>query len=321
MPTTDAPVICPVPLSHGPCMLALDACRRVLHIPGQAEPHSTAANGSTGSREAVEDLEQLLESLIGSDPPPASAVTALLQCEALVSVELPAGQLQLLIDTAALGTSTAQQPHQQQLPADPPTLCSSPPCQHKNPNPNQRQDEQQPEQLVLMPFGPPIRHLPPIRVRIQLPINYPSSAESPPLLQLQASWLDGQQQQQQLQEQLQQQWQQDGPGQVCFAWLEHIKVSGLQELGISTELVLSQPSLQQPQQQEQEDAKQQQQQQQQGSELPAAVSSQSVSSCSVDVLAMQLLRYSAAREVDDFNASSQHCLICYEQVGSNAALQ
>lgn len=174
---------------------------RVLHIPGQAEPHSTAANGSTGSREAVEDLEQLLESLIGSDPPPASAVTALLQCEALVSVELPAGQLQLLIDTAALGTSTAQQPHQQQLPADPPTLCSSPPCQHKNPNPNQRQDEQQPEQLVLMPFGPPIRHLPPIRVRIQLPINYPSSAESPPLLQLQASWLDGQQQQQQLQEQ------------------------------------------------------------------------------------------------------------------------
>lgn len=297
-------------------MLVLTTCRRVLHIPGQAKPHCTASSGSTGSSEALEDLEVLLESLIGSDPPQASAVTALLQCEALVSVELPAGQLQLLIDTAALNTSAAQQPHQQQqLPADPP-------CQHKNPNHNQQQqqqqDEQQPEQRVLMPLGPPIRHLPPIRVQIQLPISYPSSAESPPLLQLQASWLD-RQQQQQLQEQLQQQWQQEGPGQVCFTWLDYIKVSGLQELGISTELVLSQPSLQQ---QEQEQQQELQQEQQQGSELSTAVASQTVSSsCSVDVLAMQLLRYSAARELDDFNASSQHCLICYEQVRSKAALQ
>jgi hypothetical protein len=96
----------PVTSDQALCLLAL--CR-VLHIPGQQQPagqHASAqpdtprcsssggSNSSSsggGGMDAWEQAEQQLEALIGSDPPAASEVLQLLCCEALASVELPAG--------------------------------------------------------------------------------------------------------------------------------------------------------------------------------------------------------------------------------------
>lgn len=113
---------------------------------------------------------------------------------------------------------------------------------------------------------------------------------------------------------------------MCFAWLDYLKASALQDcLGIEDRLVLTRPMMQQQEQQE-DDAP----------SIPAAgaaavgagaaglpsasnsSSSDSRSSntlSSPEQLVMQLLRYSAACEQDDFNNASHSCNICFDQVG------
>jgi hypothetical protein len=246
----------------------------------------------------------------------------MLYCEALVSVELPAGQLQLMIDTDSLINHHQQQQQQPSLQdAD---------DQHAHQQSRQQQEQQQQQSMgVLMPFGPPIKHLPPVCMQFQLPVDYPTSAQHPPLVSLAASWL-GSQQQQALQQQLQQLWEEQGPEPVCFSWLEHIKVSALPALGLTEQLVLSTNVQQQQQQQQQEMAGVGSSRAGAGSQASAqhpavaahngSSSSSNAGCCSsgvvpADQLAMQLLRYDAAREHEDFNNSSWTCTICFEQVG------
>jgi hypothetical protein len=139
-----------------------------------------------------------------------------------------------------------------------------------------------------------------------------------------ASWLDSQQQQA-LQQQLQQLWEEQGPEPVCFSWLEHVKVSALDALGITEQLVLSRNVQQQQQQQEEVAAVgssgsgvgQKATAQHPPEAAHTGSSDEGCSSSSVvpaDQLAMQLLRYDAAREHEDFNNSSWTCNICFEQV-------
>lgn len=204
----------------------LPACAcRVLHIPGQegggtvcaagCSPHTTSSSSHSHNHNtttiksssadhddpelgagAVEYSEDLLQSLIGSDPPPLAAAAGsdhhhhhhhyqvmLLMCEALVSVELPAGQLQLMVAASALQPQPA---HVAAAPAE---------AAAEGGNSAAEQQDQEQEQGMLIPVGPPVKHLPPIRVKLQLPVDYPSNAAAPPVVQLHASWLNPQQQQ------------------------------------------------------------------------------------------------------------------------------
>lgn len=323
------------------------------------------------------------------------------------SPSLPAGQLQLMVDMSALNSPPPHQEQQQAGQQQPPAATQGISAGNHHPH-------HQELRAVRMPFGPPIKHLPPVRVQLQFPVNYPSAEDAAPSVTLHASWL-GSSQQQQLQQQLQALWREQGPGPVCFSWLEHVKVSGLPALGVTEQLVLSAqqqqhgtcvdaaggqavaggrsssdsagsghlhkghkqlsaqapafvPITAQPEaaaaaagtcsnsgrgrgrsgssrgggrgrrrsrarsdhskhdlhqhHQQQHDSKQDLQegkeQQQQQQQLPLAAGGVSRSGgnavVSVDKLAMQLLRYDAARELDDFNNSSWTCNICFTQV-------
>jgi hypothetical protein len=365
----------------------------VTHLPGHQQPISSSssdgggggASSSSSSPPASsepQDLEQQLEALLGSEPPqPCDAQGRLLTCEAVVAVDLPCGALQLMIDAAAApdaaGAGQQRPPQQQQQPSS---------------NGDTRSSQGQ------LPFGPPVKHLPPVRVLLQLPHSYPSSAHAPPLLQLQATWLSAHHQQQ-LQQQLLELWQEQGPGPVCFSLLEHIKAAALPALGITEQLVLTAPhhhqqqqqagsnnanatsssvsgrsaagavaaagstssskqlsaaaapftppsgaaeqgasngprhtpsrqqqqsqSQHQGQQQQQHKQEKQQKQQQQWQpkqrQPPQLQQQQQQDGTSpappVDQLALQLLRYSAAREQQDFNNGTWTCGICFDAVG------
>ncbi|KAF8064657.1 Rnf14 [Scenedesmus sp. PABB004] len=203
---------------------------RVLHIPGQQLASSDGSDG--GCWPGAEQLEALL----GSAPPAAGA--GLLTCEATVHVELPAGTLQLLLDVQGAaqggGGSGGDAPHAEGA----------------------------------VPFGPPVRYLPPVCVVLELPPAYPSDAAATPRVRFAAcAWLAAPAQAA-LCAQLQSLWEEQGPGPICFSYLQHIKGGALPALGIVTQLVLTggqqqEQELQQQQQQEQQQLQEQQQQEQQ----------------------------------------------------------
>lgn len=81
------------------------------------------------------------------------------------------------------------------------------------------------------PCGQPVQHLPPIRVELTLPYGYPST--SPPQAALHAMWLPPQQAQA-LASSLASQYEEAGPGcPILYQWLDWLKCSALQELGVA----------------------------------------------------------------------------------------
>lgn len=328
MITGTAPVVCHIAVISCSCcpvlllaccswleglqsVTALVACR-VTHIPGQSQASSisdtedavhssrnrTSSDSSTG--DCCSDVGQHLESLIGSSPPMTS--DGLLTCEAIVQVELPSGQLQILLDMQ-------QQHHQSmqghQLPGSSSSSHSGGPAHSSGTRNNS-------SSTAVMPIGSPISWLPPFLVQLTLPYSYPSSETAPPRIALQACWLSGQQADQ-LQQHLQQLWEEQGPGQICFAWLDFLKNDALAALGIVEELVLQPQQAQQQQEQSQQlGLKHVHQNIQQNS---VQQQTQQLSSSMEDV-AVQLLRYSTAQEAEAFRESMQTCSICFEQVRS-----
>eukprot|EP00879_Flechtneria_rotunda_P005743 GHRR01006044.1.p1 GENE.GHRR01006044.1~~GHRR01006044.1.p1 ORF type:complete len:829 (+),score=331.90 GHRR01006044.1:542-3028(+) len=219
---------------------------RVLSMPG----HDLSAGNSNNSTSTDKhsDLQQqqaqMLESLLGSDPPAATAA-GLLAFEATVQVELPAGQLQIVLDMQDVLHNASNghcQQHHQQMTSSPCQACSDGSCSDSKDSGSSRQ------QAVKMPFGPPISYLPPICVRATLPAAYPGDSADAPLVQLQACWLSAQHEVM-LKQHLQQLWQECKPGPVCYIWLDYLKSSALQDLGIVQELAL-QPPQQPPQRQQ-----------------------------------------------------------------------
>lgn len=82
-----------------------------------------------------------------------------------------------------------------------------------------------------------VRHLPPIRLHLDIPPGYPE--ESPPAAQLAGEWLSSSQIAG-LQQQLDRLWQEQGPGlPVGFVWIDWLQNEALQFLGLQDGLLLS----------------------------------------------------------------------------------
>ncbi|KXZ48731.1 hypothetical protein GPECTOR_25g315 [Gonium pectorale] len=146
---------------------------------------------------------------------------------------------------------------------------------------------------TLVPFGPPVAFLSPIRVTLTLPHGYPAAC--PPAVSLHAPWLSGPQAEA-LAAGLAGVWEAQGPGgPIALVWVDWLRGEALRHLAITDALVLRRGEAA-------------------ATPLGAGVPARAaVDAAGPEVLAVSLLRYSAAREQEKFNESNVRCPICFEE--------
>lgn len=290
---------------------------------GASNSAHTADASSTEPAEASVSSEELLQSMLGQ-PRPATMPPPL-RLEVLTEVELPSSGLQITLGRGAPssqrgGTDTAA-PSGSSEDVDGGSGVGEGPC-----NGGCSSAADGGGSPGGMPVGELVRWLPPLRVAFELPSDYPSG--SPPIAMVSAGWLEAGQLQQ-LERGLETVWHEQGEGfPVLFAYLDWLKESSLQHLGISGTLHLqgsgssggaavsssggdgegrSKACEHEGGQKEQEcssgDA----------CEMPAALSAEQV--------AMQLLRYHAAKEQEEFDSSQQRCVVCFEEHMGSACMR
>eukprot|EP00197_Chlamydomonas_leiostraca_P011947 CAMPEP_0202878736 /NCGR_PEP_ID=MMETSP1391-20130828/32658_1 /ASSEMBLY_ACC=CAM_ASM_000867 /TAXON_ID=1034604 /ORGANISM="Chlamydomonas leiostraca, Strain SAG 11-49" /LENGTH=235 /DNA_ID=CAMNT_0049560983 /DNA_START=204 /DNA_END=907 /DNA_ORIENTATION=- len=154
------------------------------------------------------------EDLLGS-PPPLDAPPAggrMLSCEVTVHVELPDSGIQLVVPVEPAAAAAA---HAAQDTAWPSTSKASVSTSAS----------------AMLPAGRPVRHLPPIRVRLQLPPGYPDTA--PPMLELDAMWLTAADSDV-LSQALVQLFHAAGPGApILYDWIDWLRAHTLAQLGVA----------------------------------------------------------------------------------------
>jgi len=164
-----------------------------------------------------------------------------------------------------------------------------------------------------MPVGDPVRWLPPLRVSVELPPGYPSS--QPPSVSVHAGWLSPMQLAA-LQHGLHAAWEEQGAGfPVLFGYLEWLRESGLERLGITSNLQLttttSRLSSRLSNHMSSSEAA--------GSSSAAAAAitadgpAAAPSSPIAEQIAIQLLRYHASKEQEEFESAQQRCTVCFEE--------
>eukprot|EP00887_Chlorella_sp_A99_P000419 scaffold13.g419.t1 len=291
-----------------------------------------AAESPTGGGPRGQQQELTAEALADA-PPPAGAAWAL-DCSLLVRVELPAGQLSLLLkdqkqarqqDGSNAGSSTACEREQQQQ------------QQGQGGREEQRQ-QQQPRgqgaerthsrEAAAAAAQPPaaaeeaeeqgagesagaryvVRHLPPLSLQLRLGPAYPSAA--PPGVSLSGAWLSAGAAAA-LEVQLRRLWEEQGPGApVCHTLADWLQSGALAHLGATEMLVLGSGTGGSGGEQ--------------GQELPAAAAGEPGDGDSLGQDAGQaaeqalvdLLRYDAGQELKLFREQMHTCSICFEeQVG------
>ncbi|GMH38623.1 hypothetical protein BSKO_06507 [Bryopsis sp. KO-2023] len=138
--------------------------------------------------------------------------------------------------------------------------------------------------------GGKVHHLPPLSLTLKLTPEYPST--KPPEFTLNGSWLS-QAHQQSVETSLQHQWEEMGPGvPTCFTWIDWLKSSFLESVGVSDRLVISDVTQAQSE---------------------AGPSNEAVSSTSAqrgESVVMQILRYDAVREGQVFREGTWECPVC-----------
>lgn len=153
-------------------------------------------------------------------------------------------------------------------------------------------------------------YLPPISMLLQLPTSYPSTSE--PLVQLHANWLT-QQQAASLEQGLKVAWEDQGPGApVVFLWAEWLRSHSLSCLGVAGSLPLGNlhgrpRPVQQPQPGNPDHLKA-------SGGLPSCEEVTGPGAPAGMAVAVQVLRYAAAREGEAFRQATWTCSICYDQV-------
>lgn len=232
-------------------------------------------------------VDQLMEQDVPQD------INNQISFEILVHVDLPSDKLQLLLQVADDGAATAL--HSSSLHATAAgSSSSSSTCSDLDDGDVTFADTGRGDAGDSYPVGAPISWLPPLAVQLSFPPDYPS--RSPPDYVLQASWLTYSQLCS-LCRHLNDLWQQEGVSSpVCFTWLDWLKCSALAMVGITDTLTLSETH-------------------------DRTAMAAGVSAVTPDQLAVQLLRYNAAQEYDNFCAATWRCSICFEDVLGSRCLQ
>lgn len=280
----------------------LDDGFTIQHAPGHALVCGTGSDdsndGPSSRSSSVEQhvvlppppppLEEQLIALLEAPAPPPAPGLGLLQLEVLVDIQAPPDGVRLLLQLPENDDNDdSNNENDAPLPAAPGA------GSHDGGNPQ------------LVQFGPALQHLPPLQLMLALPRAYPSSAAAPPHVRVRARWLDAAAAAR-LEAEADKLWAQQGPAPLAYSLFEHLRDMAPALLGLQDGLVL-------PCAQAAERLGLQTEREQQQSAAPQLQGAQATCAAGEE-LALQLLRYDAAREADAFQAGSWLCGICFEQV-------